>query len=83
MKKNLQHNLSVAKGKSVKEASLKEKLKKNTESTAKPAIKNSASIAKIESKETIPNTSDGTLETRHIDTQEFNKSGPFQIEQPF
>ena len=81
MIKNFQHNLNVAKLKSPKETSLKGKLKKNSEQLEKPSIKTMTSIAKIESKETIPNTSEGTLETKNMEMHEFNKSGPFQFEQ--
>ena len=81
MIKNFQHNLNVAKLKSPKDAAFKGKLKKNSDQNEKPLIKNMASIAKIESKETVPNSSEETLETKIMEIPDFNKSGPFQFEQ--
>ena len=82
MMKNLQH-LNIANKKNSKDTALKGKLKKNNKLQEKQSIKMMAPIAKIESKETIPNSSDSTLETKHVENQNFNRSGPFEIEQHF
>jgi len=82
MMKNLQH-LNVANMKNQKDTALKGKQKKNINLQEKQNIKTMAPIAKIESKETFPNSSDSTLETKHVENHNFNKSGPFQAEQHF
>jgi hypothetical protein len=81
IRKNLVQQRTFTNLKNPKETSLKGKLKnKGIIQSAKYGINEMAGIIKTESKETFPNTSDGTFETKHIETHEFNKSGPFRFE---
>lgn len=75
MKKNYQMN--AAKFKNVKESIGKSKLRKGQISTEKQAAQDMVAIAKTESKETFPNTSDGTLETKNNEQMDFTYPGPF------
>jgi hypothetical protein len=72
MRKNLESHLNAAKLKNPKETLLKGKLKKNIIPTEKQNVKDMIAFAKTESKETIPNTSEGTSETKYNDQVEFD-----------
>lgn len=76
IKKNMKSHLAAAKLTSNKETGIKSKLRKNDFPTEK-YTKDIGGIVKTESKETFPNTSDGTLETKMNELSDFNKSGPF------
>lgn len=78
IRKNLEQHLTAANLKAVKEVVSKQKAKKNKDACDKKKQKEVSGIIKTESKDTFPNSSDGTYETKNIDTQEFNKSGPFE-----
>lgn len=81
IRKNLEQQRTFTNLKNPKETNLKVKLKnKGIVQSAKFGFHDMAGIVKTESKETFPNTSDGTFETRHMETHEFNKSGPFKFE---
>lgn len=78
IKKNMKSHLAAAKLISSKETNVKPRLRKNDFPTEKYQLtKDIGGVVKTESKETFPNTSDGTLETKGHDLSDFNKSGPF------
>jgi hypothetical protein len=81
LRKNLESHLTVANLKTPKEASLKGKLKGKNFATEKQSVKNISGIvdkSQIESKETFPNTSEGTLETKENAHHDLNYSNIFE-----
>lgn len=75
IRKNLEQHLTAANLKTTKEVVSKQKTKKVKETNEKKKVKESSGIVKTESKDTFPNSSEDTYETKNVETQEFNKPG--------